>query len=203
VAIGVFAALVGGCGSSSHRTALVARSPQVVSGTCSSTAGTSGPVKQSCVMVLSDGRRFSCPPAVARSRPSVAELEHTRVCARLSSLVLSPGTRAVIDAIRRTQACLARQGIRALGGPVLPPNRSSSNSADGVLALSHAGSPAFIAFYTDPARATRRVSHGTQGTSATRSSGEVRSQSSGVTRRSVSVARSKPVRRADRAPAIA
>src|SRR5437588_4021834 len=155
VAIGVFAALVGGCGSSSHRTALVARSPQVVSGTCSSTAGTSGPVKQSCVMVLSDGRRFSCPPAVARSRPSVAELEHTRVCARLSSLVLSPGTRAVIDAIRRTQACLARQGIRALGGPVLPPNRSSSNSADGVLALSHAGSPAFIAFYTDPARATR------------------------------------------------
>ncbi len=155
-AIGVFAALVVGCGSSNHRTALVLGPAEVVSGSCSAVAGAGSPVKQSCVMVLSDGQRFSCSLAVAESKPSAAALEHMKGCRRLSSLVPSPGMRSVIGAIRRVRTCLAQHGVHGLGGPVLPRNASGSSGPDGELIIGRAGAPTFIAFYTDPAKATRQ-----------------------------------------------
>jgi hypothetical protein len=106
-------------------------------------------------MVLSDGRRFRCSTAVTESRPSVAVLEHTKGCARISPLHLSPDVRAVIEAIRRTRTCLAQHGLHALGGPVLPANGPGSSSADGELVLGHAGTPTFIAFYTGAQKAQR------------------------------------------------
>lgn len=155
VAIGVFAVVAGGCGSSSRRTATAGGSAQLASGSCSSESSAGSRVTQSCVMVLSDGRRFRCSTAVAESRPSVAVLEHTKGCGRISPLDLSTGVRAVIEAIGRTRTCLAEDGLHALGGPVLPLNRAGSSSPDGELVISHAGAPTFIAFYTDPAKATR------------------------------------------------
>jgi hypothetical protein len=67
----------------------------------------------------------------------------------LRSLVISSATRAVIAAVAKVRACLAAKGLHALGGAELPPGGSSS--PDGELIVSGA----FIAFYTDAAKARR------------------------------------------------
>jgi hypothetical protein len=62
----------------------------------------------------------------------------------------------MIVALDNARSCLTTKGLRALGGPVLPPSRSGSSSADGELVVGR--SPmhvVFIAFYTDAAKAQR------------------------------------------------
>jgi hypothetical protein len=156
LAAGVLAASAGGCGSGGGTTSAGAAA-RVVSGTCSaSSTGSAGSrVTKSCVLVLSDGQRFRCRSAFAGSTPSARVLEHTRGCVRMPSLVISPGVRAVIAAIAKARTCLTTKGLRAIGGPVLPPNPPGSSSADGELVVGNAARGAFIAFYTDAGRAWR------------------------------------------------
>ncbi|MHB8490873.1 MAG: hypothetical protein ACYDA6_01485, partial [Solirubrobacteraceae bacterium] len=82
-------------------------------------------------------------------------LEHARGCVRIPSLVISPGVGAVIAAIAKTRTCLIANGLRAIGGPVLPPNPPGSSSAEGELLVGNPASDAFIAFYTDAGKARR------------------------------------------------
>jgi hypothetical protein len=79
-------------------------------------------------------------------------LEHAKGCVPLSRIVMSVSLRAVAARIGVAKACLTRNGLRVTGGPAFPPERSSSSSPDGELI---AAVGAFIAFYTDPAKAQR------------------------------------------------
>lgn len=161
VAVGVLASGAGGCGSGGGRAtptggaAAASAAAQVVTATCSASGSAGSPVTQSCVLVLSDGQRFRCRSAFEGSTPSARVLEHARGCARMQSLVIPPALRAVIAAIANTRTCLTTNGLRAIGGPVLPANPSGSSSADGELIVGSAISGAFVAFYTDPGKAQR------------------------------------------------
>lgn len=157
--VGALAVAVGGCSSGAAQTATA--DAQVESGNCHS-AGSSGHVtSQSCDFVLSDGQQFRCHKAFAGQTPTARMLEHANGCVRLRSLRLSPAVRAVVAAIDKARSCLTARGLHPIGGPVLPPNPPGSSSADGELvvgktAIMRKAAPgAFIAFYTDAAKARR------------------------------------------------
>ncbi len=148
------AVVVGGCGSGSTRAAVA--DAQVESGSCQSSGAGGRVVSQSCSFVLSDGQRFRCQKAFRGQTPTARVLGHAKGCVRLRSLVLSPAVRRMITALDRARSCLTTKGLRALGGPVLPPNPSGSSSADGELVVGRSATHVvFIAFYTDAARAQR------------------------------------------------
>lgn len=152
VVVGAMAVVVGGCGSSSARTA--AADAQVASGSCQVSGADGHTTSQSCSFVLSDGQQFRCRQAFEGQTPTARELEHTKGCIRLPSLKLSPAERTMIAALDRARSCLAAKGIRALGAPVLPPNPPGSSSADGEIVVGQsAANIVFIAFYTNAARA--------------------------------------------------
>jgi hypothetical protein len=109
-----------------------------------------------CVFVLSDGRRFRCPPAfgVGRPAPGVSVIEHTKACTPLTPLTIPASTRAVFARIEKTRSCLIKQGVRVTGGPVLP--SQGPNSPDGELLIVYDGAQTFVAFY-DSSRKARRL----------------------------------------------
>lgn len=136
----------------------IAASTQVSSAICSSATVTVSPGGRtsssepaSCVFVLSDGRRFRCPPSFGRSTPSVSALEHSKACVRLPPLRLSAAVRAVVAVIDAAHRCLVARHLRVTGGPVLPPQGPDSPSGELIVGGDHGG--ALIAFYTDPGRA--------------------------------------------------
>ncbi|MDQ6778299.1 MAG: hypothetical protein M3071_19240 [Actinomycetota bacterium] len=111
---------------------------------------------QSCSFVLSDGEQFHCHKTFAGSAPTARVLERTKGCVRLASLVLSPAVRRMIAALDKTRRCLTTKGVRALGGPALPPNPARSSRPDGELVLGKSAAHSlFIAYYTSAARAQR------------------------------------------------
>lgn len=119
----------------------------------SSSGGLSSGGVGSCTFVLSDGRRFRCPLAFGTRRPTpgVSVLEHAKACTRLTALVISAPSRAVFVAIGKTRSCLTKQGLRVIGGPVLP--AQGPNSPEGELIVTKATAPTFIAFYTSSRKA--------------------------------------------------
>lgn len=148
----MLAVCVGGCGSTSPRT--TAADARVESGSCQSAGAGGRVISESCSFVLSDGQRFRCHSAFAGHTLTAPMLEHTKGCVRLRSLAFSAGVRRMIATLDRTRSCLAGKGLRALGGPVLPPNPSGSSSADGELVVGRgAAHVIFIALYTSTARA--------------------------------------------------
>ncbi len=154
LAVWVLTAAIGGCGSGSKPAA--AADAQVEAGSCQSSGIDGHTTSQSCSFILSDGQQFRCQKAFAGHSPTARVLEHTTGCVRLRSLVLSPAVRRMIAALDRTPSCLTAKGVRALGGPVLPPPSPSSSSADGEIFVGRSAAHAvFIAFYTRAARAQR------------------------------------------------
>jgi len=161
LAIGVLAVGAGGCGSSITATSRATRAGtvggsavQVTSASCSDGSASTGGAAGSCTFVLSDGRRFSCPPALARrAQLSVNTLEHTRGCRRLSTLAIPPAARRVFAAIEKTRTCLIARGLRVTGGPVFPPNPTGPLGPAGELVIADRGAPTFIAFYRNPREA--------------------------------------------------
>src|SRR5260370_37751939 len=139
---------------------------QVTSEDCSTRATSASPRAASsnvgyCTFVLTDGRRYRCSgSAFARSTPSPSMLEHAKGCVQLRRIVMSASMRAVAAKIDVARACLTRNGLRVTGGPAFPPERSSPSSPDGELLAGTVG--AFIAFYTDPAKAQRLEPQGIQ-----------------------------------------
>lgn len=143
-------------GSAGRTGAMVA---QVSSASCSEGASSSRGGKSHtfsyCVFVLSDGRRFRCPPAfgIGRPTPGVSVLEHTKACTPLTPLTISASTHAVFARIAKTHSCLSKRGLRVIGGPVFP--SQGPNTPDGELIVGEAAGT-FIAFY-DNARKARRL----------------------------------------------
>lgn len=111
---------------------------------------TSTHVESSCVVVLSDGRRYRCSSRWAQrlgpgvTPPSV--FEHAKQCRPLSRLVIPRVLRAVAARIAKARACLTERGLRVLGGLVFPPQpHGESYAPDGELD----SSDLLVAFYTD------------------------------------------------------
>jgi hypothetical protein len=152
LAVGVLAAVIGGCGSG--RATTTAADAQVETGSCQSSGVDGRTTSQSCSFVLSDGQQFRCHKAFEGSTPTARMLEHTKGCVRLPSLKLSPAVRRMTAALDKARSCLTAKGLRALGAPVLPPNPPGSSIPDGELIVGRsAAHAAFIAYYTDAARA--------------------------------------------------
>jgi hypothetical protein len=163
LAAGVLTSATAGCGgiSASTRSAPASRAVgipiQVTSSSCrysGALTSTTSHGAESCVYVLSDGERFSCPDALGPPSPSLKTLEETKTCARLTKLVIPAGIRDVFAAIARTHACLTAQRLRVTGGPVFPAQRP--HEPDGELILGNGYPEAFVAFYEDPAAAQRK-----------------------------------------------
>jgi hypothetical protein len=151
---GLAAATVVGCGSGGARTD--AGGARVESGNCESSGAGGRVTSRSCSFVLSDGERFRCHKTFAGSTPTARVLGDTKGCVRLASLVLSPAVRGMIAALEKTRKCLTTKGVRAIGGPVLPPNPARSRSPDGELVVGESATRAlFIAYYASAARAQR------------------------------------------------
>jgi hypothetical protein len=145
-AAGVLAATASGCGSRDTRTGPAA---QVVSGSCQTAAAGGRTVSQSCQFVLSDGRQFRC-RREPKGPPKATDL-HAAGCVKLPSLSLSAAQRSTFTVVYAASKCLTERGLRVVGGPTLP---ADSQTPDGELVV-RSIHPAFIAFYTDVAKADR------------------------------------------------
>ena len=141
-----------GCGGSRGSTATAAAA-QVNSASCQESAQKGEPTASSCTFVLNDGRRLGCNRTFDGPTPSVPQLLRDG-CRWLAPLKLSRSMRAVIARIDSGRSCLTSKGLRAVGGPAFPSSPPDPMQPDGELVIG-AGAPAFIAFYTDGARARR------------------------------------------------
>jgi hypothetical protein len=137
-----------GCGRSRPASAA-----QVNSGSCGESGGAARPAPQSCTFVLDDGRRLGCSRLIEGPTPSVAQLLRDG-CHWLAPLKLARPMRALIARIDSDRRCLTSRGLRAVGGPAFPSRPPGPVQPDGELVIG-SDHPAFIAFYTDAARAAR------------------------------------------------
>jgi len=159
---GLVAIVAGGCGTDTNRSNTsvtghatgTADYAQAAEGSCATGEANGKPLKTSCVFVLADGRRFSCPPGFAQAVQTASSLERSTACRTIAPLHLSVAERRVTAAIESTQACLASHKVRAIGNAVLPP-LAEPNSPDGELIASYLPNGALIAFYRDIQKAER------------------------------------------------
>lgn len=137
---GLAATAAGGCGTAATHSDATATEPatgiadyaQSTQGSCAAGEANGKPLKASCVFTLADGRRFSCPPRLARTVQTAGSLERSTVCGAIAPLHLSASVRRVTAAIESAQACLASHKVRAIGNAVLPP-LAGLDSPDGEL----------------------------------------------------------------------
>jgi hypothetical protein len=141
-----------GCGGS-HRASTASADAQVNTGMCQSSGVTGEPPASSCTFVLNDGRRLSCDRTFTGPTPSVPQLVRDG-CRWIAPLKLSRSMRAVIARIDSGRSCLTSKGLEAAGGPAFSSRPPDPAQPDGELVI-RASHPAFIAFYTDAARAKR------------------------------------------------
>jgi hypothetical protein len=141
-----------GCGGS-HRAATTAADAQVNSGTCAESGLRGKPGVGSCTFVLNDGRRLGCKRTFNGPTPSVPQLLRD-ACRWLAPLKLSHSMHALIARIDSARGCLTSRGLHAVGGPAFATRPPDQAQPDGELVISSTH-PAFIAFYTDAARAQR------------------------------------------------
>lgn len=164
VLAGLLAILAGGCGAATnhsdangtrHATA-AADYGQAAEASCTTTVGVANrkPLRASCVFVLADGRRFSCPERFGHAVQTASSLERSRACRAIAPLHLSAAVRRVTATIESTQACLTSHEVRAIGNAVLSP-LSDPSSPDGELIAGYLPNGALIAFYRDSEKATR------------------------------------------------
>lgn len=136
------------------RQAAVADYAQAAEASCATGETHGKPLRASCVFVLADGRRFSCPQRFGRAVQTASALERSAACRVIAPLHLSAAVRRVTATIESTQACLASHTVRAIGNAVLPPLADPA-SADGELIAGQLPKGALIAFYRDIQKATR------------------------------------------------
>jgi hypothetical protein len=111
---GLVALIFAGCGSAANRSSVAATAQatsyaQATNAACNA-SGTGGkPVTMSCVFVLADGRRFSCPQRFANAVETASSLERSRSCRAIAPLHLSPAVRRLTAVIESAQACFARR----------------------------------------------------------------------------------------------
>ncbi len=127
---------------------------QVAEGSCATGEANGKPLKTSCVFVLADGRRFSCPQRFAHSVQTASSLERATACTAITPLHLSASVRRVTQKIESSQACLISHGLRAIGSAALPP-MAGPNGPDGELIAGYLPNGALIAFYRDTEKAER------------------------------------------------
>lgn len=159
---GLVAIVAGGCGSAANRTTAtgagratgIADYAQVAEGSCATGEANGKPMKTSCVFVLADGLRFSCPRRFAQAVQTASALERSTACRTIAPLHLSAAVRRVTAAIESAQACLASRKVRAIGNAVLPP-LAGANSPDGELIAGYLPNGALIAFYRNIKKAER------------------------------------------------
>ena len=159
------AILAGACGTAAnlsnpigtgHATA-VADYAQAAEASCTTGEANGRPLTSSCVFVLADGRRFTCPERFAHAVQTAASLEHSTACRPIAPLHLSAAVRRVTATIESAQACLTSRKVRAIGGAVLPPLAAPS-SPDGELIAGYLPNGALIAFYLDREKQRARPS---------------------------------------------
>lgn len=157
--VGLIAVVVGGCGTGINRPNTagqigITNYAQAAEASCATGEANGKPLKASCVFVLADGRRFSCPPRFARAAQTASSLEHSATCRTVAPLYLNAAVRRLTATIESTPACLTSRSVRAIGNAVLPP-LAHQNSADGELIVGHLPDGALIAFYRDTDKAVR------------------------------------------------
>jgi hypothetical protein len=159
---GLVAMVAGGCSSTTDRSGVtgtgqatgIADYAQAAEASCSTGGANGRPLKTSCVFVLTDGRRFSCPERFAHVVQTASSLERSTACRTIVPLHLSAAVRRVTAAIESAQACLVSHKVRAIGNAVLPP-LAGPNSPDGELIAGYLPSGALIAFYRRVEKAER------------------------------------------------
>lgn len=159
---GLVAVAATGCGTAASRSdptgtgraTNIASYAQVAEASCTTGEANGKPLKTSCVFVLADGRRFSCPQRFAQSVQTASSLERSVACRTIPPLHLSVAVRRVTAAIESAQACLTSHKVRAIGNAVLPPLADPS-SPDGELIAGYLPNGALIAFYRDIKKAVR------------------------------------------------
>jgi hypothetical protein len=104
-------------------------------------------VSSYCVYVLSDGRRFRCPPAFARAAQTVNSLERATACSRLSPIAIPASWRRVFVQIGKVRSCLTSRGLRVTGGPSLGTPRNGPDTPIGELIVINGNAPTCIGFY--------------------------------------------------------
>jgi hypothetical protein len=161
-AAAVVAIVVGSCGTATNRSnatgtgraTSITDYAQVTVGSCATGEANGKPLKTSCVFVLADGRRFSCPQRFAQAVQTASSLERSTACRMIAPLHLSAAVRRVTAAIESAQGCLVSRRVRAIGNAVLPP-LAGANSPDGELIAGYLPNGALIAFYRDIEKAQR------------------------------------------------
>ena len=156
---GLVALVTAGCGATTTRsnvtgTGQATRYAQAVNASCNTSAVNGKPVKASCVFVLADGRRFSCPPRFAQSVQTASSLKRSTSCRTIAPRHLSAAVRRVTAAIESARACLTSHKVRTIGNAVLPP-LARPNSPDGELIAGYLPNGALIAFYRSIEKAKR------------------------------------------------
>lgn len=162
VLAGLLAILAGGCGAATNQSnpsgtgqaTAVADYGQVAEASCTTGEANGKPLPASCVFVLADGRRFSCPERFAHAVQTASSLERSRTCRAIAALHLSAAVRRVTATIESAQACLTSRKVRAIGSAVVPPLAAPSGP-DGELIAGYLPNGALIAFYRDSEKATR------------------------------------------------
>jgi hypothetical protein len=125
---------------------------QAVNASCNESGTDGQTTKTSCVLILADGRQFSCPASFAHAVQTASSLERSAACRRLAPLHLGAAVRRVTAAIESTQACLTSHKVRTIGNAVLPP-LASPTGPDGELIAGYLPNGALIAFYRDITKA--------------------------------------------------
>lgn len=143
------------CGAAIAATGVLDSGTAITSSSCSATGGSVGAVRSWCTFVLSNGERFVCTPAFARSHPSIEAIERSGACSSTASSHPSAGGSAIAGRIANVSRCLAGKGLTAHGGVAPQPAGANTNAPAGELTLASAGSEAFIAFYASAQRARR------------------------------------------------
>jgi hypothetical protein len=143
-----------GCGSAggAKPPTAVAGGPQMASTSCSTSVSSGGAAvsrSQSCVAVLSDGRRFGCAARVLQGPVNAATIEHSKACTRLSPIAIPAALQALGVRIAHARACLTKHGLSASGGLIVPPPADGPDATNGELNTT----AATITYYTDAARA--------------------------------------------------
>jgi hypothetical protein len=156
---GLVALVVAGCGTATNRSNLTGSGratayAQAVNASCTTAEIKRKPAKASCVFVLADGRRFSCPPRFAHAVQTASSLESSKSCRTIAPLHLSAAVRRVTASIESAQTCLTSHKVRTIGNALLPP-LASPNSPDGELIAGYLPSGALIAFYRNIEKAER------------------------------------------------
>jgi hypothetical protein len=162
IALAVLAALaLGGAGLAVASGAAASRAVparlQVDSVGCTETVAPGGQHRTgSCTYVLTDGRRFRCPLSFSNHNQTPRSLERAPACKRLRPIFIPRAWRRVFARMYAVQACLARRGITANGGPFFEPHRPHDTPIGELIVFRGRGPTGFIAFYTS-ARVARRA----------------------------------------------